>query len=73
LITLQKLGGTSVHPIFDISSPCVTLEPMRLLSGPAGSGKTTYILDRFRLALGGGDSAIRVLVPTATMARHLKD
>jgi ATP-dependent helicase/DNAse subunit B len=46
---------------------------MRLLSGPAGSGKTTYILDRFRQALGAGDSAIRLLVPTATMARHLQN
>ena len=46
---------------------------MRLLSGPAGSGKTTYILDRFRQALGEGDSAIRLLVPTATMARHLQN
>jgi ATP-dependent helicase/DNAse subunit B len=46
---------------------------MRLLSGPARSGKTTYILDRFRRALGAGDSAIRLLVPTATMARHLQN
>ena len=46
---------------------------MRLLSGPAGSGKTTYVLDRFRQALGAGDSAIRLLVPTATMARHLQN
>ena len=56
--------------VFDISSPWVTLEPMRLLTGPAGSGKTTYILDRFRDALRAGDSSIRLLVPTATMARH---
>jgi ATP-dependent helicase/DNAse subunit B len=46
---------------------------MRLLSGPAGSGKTTYVLDRFRQALGAADSSIRVLVPTATMARHLQN
>jgi ATP-dependent helicase/DNAse subunit B len=46
---------------------------MRLLSGPAGSGKTTTILDRFRQALGAGDSGIRLLVPTATMARHLQN
>jgi ATP-dependent helicase/DNAse subunit B len=46
---------------------------MRLLWGPAGTGKTTYILDRFRRALGAGDSAIRLLVPTATMARHLQN
>jgi ATP-dependent helicase/DNAse subunit B len=46
---------------------------MRLLLGPAGSGKTTYVLDRFRQALGAGDSAMRLLVPTATMARHLQN
>jgi ATP-dependent helicase/DNAse subunit B len=46
---------------------------MRLLSGPAGSGKTTHILDRFRQALRSGNSAIRLLVPTATMARHLQN
>ncbi len=53
--------------LFGFSSPCVTLEPMRLLSGPAGSAKTTHILDRFRQALRSGNSAIRLLVPTATM------
>ncbi|MCX6628135.1 MAG: PD-(D/E)XK nuclease family protein [Candidatus Solibacter sp.] len=46
---------------------------MRLLSGPAGSGKTTYILDRFRHALRAGNSDIRLLVPTATMAQHLQN
>ena len=43
---------------------------MRLLSGPAGSGKTSYILDRFRQDTGG---AVRLLVPTATMAQHLQN
>jgi hypothetical protein len=46
---------------------------MRLLWGPAGSGKTTYILDRFRQALAAGHANIRLLVPTATMARHLQN
>ncbi len=46
---------------------------MRLLSGPAGSGKTTYILDRFRQELRAGNTAIRLLVPTATMAQHLQN
>ncbi len=46
---------------------------MRLLTGPAGSGKTTYILDRFRQALRANDSSIRLLVPTATMAQHLQN
>jgi ATP-dependent helicase/DNAse subunit B len=46
---------------------------MRLLSGPAGSGKTTYVLDRFRQSLAAGHSDIRLLVPTATMAQHLQN
>src|SRR5947207_5463447 len=43
---------------------------MRLVSGPAGSGKTSYILDRFRAQTSG---AVRLLVPTATMAQHLQN
>src|SRR5215468_4825778 len=46
---------------------------MHLLSGPAGSGKTTYILDRFRQGLAAGSSKVRLLVPTATMAQHLQN
>ncbi|MGD0771633.1 MAG: PD-(D/E)XK nuclease family protein [Candidatus Solibacter sp.] len=46
---------------------------MRLLSGPAGSGKTSHILDRFRHALAAGHPDIRLLVPTATMAQHLQN
>ena len=46
---------------------------MRLLTGPAGSGKTSFVLDRFREALGAGDESIRLLVPTATVARHLQN
>jgi ATP-dependent helicase/DNAse subunit B len=46
---------------------------MRLLSGPAGSGKTAFILERVRQALRSGDLAIRLLVPTATLARHLQN
>ncbi len=46
---------------------------MRLLSGPAGSGKTTYILDRLRHALRAGNTAVRLLVPTATLAQHLQN
>ena len=48
-------------------------EQMRLLSGPAGSGKTTYILDRFRKAVFRRNQALRLLVPTATMAQHLQN
>jgi ATP-dependent helicase/DNAse subunit B len=46
---------------------------MLLLIGPAGSGKTDYILDVFREALRAGNSAVRVLVPTATLAQHLQN
>jgi ATP-dependent helicase/DNAse subunit B len=46
---------------------------MLLLTGPAGSGKTTRILDGFRDALRAGNSAIRLLVPTARLAQHLQN
>src|SRR5450432_1109104 len=44
-----------------------------LLIGPAGSGKTDYILQDFRQALRSGNSAVRLLVPTATLAQHLQN
>jgi len=43
---------------------------MRLLTGPPGSGKTAFVLDRLREALRAGDDAVRLLVPTATLAQH---
>ena len=46
---------------------------MRLVTGPAGSGKTTYVLNRFREALRAQNHAVRLLVPTATMAQHLQN
>jgi ATP-dependent helicase/DNAse subunit B len=46
---------------------------MRLITGPAGSGKTALVLDQFREALRARDEAIRLLVPTATMAQHLQN
>lgn len=46
---------------------------MLLLTGGAGSGKTFTVLEALRAALGRGDSAVRLLVPTATMARHLQN
>ena len=46
---------------------------MRLLTGPAGSGKTPFILDCLRQALRSGDHAVRLLVPTATLAQHLQN
>lgn len=44
---------------------------MRLLLGEPGSGKTTRVLEEVRQA--GGRSDIRVVVPTATMAEHLRN
>ncbi|MEO8595726.1 MAG: PD-(D/E)XK nuclease family protein [Candidatus Solibacter sp.] len=46
---------------------------MRLITGPAGSGKTTHVLDRFREALRSHSHAVRILVPTGTMAQHLQN
>ncbi len=46
---------------------------MLLLTGPAGSGKTSRVLERFRDALRRRDSGVRLLTPTATMAQHLQN
>ena len=46
---------------------------MRLLTGPAGSGKTAIVLDEFRQALRAGGGGVRLLAPTATMAQHLQN
>src|SRR6202167_5763225 len=46
---------------------------MRLLTGPAGSGKTASILDELRIALRAGNHSVRLLVPTATLAQHLQN
>src|SRR5215467_9432124 len=46
---------------------------MRFLSGPAGSGKSSFLLDRFREALRAGDESVRLLVPTATLEQHLQN
>jgi ATP-dependent helicase/DNAse subunit B len=46
------------------------MEQMRLVSGPAGSGKTSSILQEFRAQIGAD---VRLLVPTATMAQHLQN
>src|SRR6266852_7284198 len=45
---------------------------MLLLSGPAGSAATSHILAEFRQALRRNSSGVRLLVPTATMAEHLR-
>jgi ATP-dependent helicase/DNAse subunit B len=44
---------------------------MRLLLGEPGSGKTTRILSELRSAGRSGD--VRLVVPTATMAEHLRN
>ncbi|HUK18104.1 MAG TPA: PD-(D/E)XK nuclease family protein [Bryobacteraceae bacterium] len=46
---------------------------MRLIVGPAGSGKTTLVLNQLREAVRAGNHAVRLLVPTATMAQHLQN
>ena len=44
-----------------------------MLTGPAGSGKTPFILDALRHALRSGNHNVRLLVPTATLAQHLQN
>jgi RecB family exonuclease len=46
---------------------------MLLLTGPPSSGKTSYCLDRIREHLRAGDRNWRLLVPTATLAEHLRN
>jgi ATP-dependent helicase/DNAse subunit B len=46
---------------------------MRLLTGPAGSGKTAFFLDQLRSALREGRRDVRLVVPTSTMAQHLQN
>jgi ATP-dependent helicase/DNAse subunit B len=46
---------------------------MRLLTGPAGSGKTALVLQRFREALRANGPSVRLLAPTATLALHLRN
>src|SRR3984893_6276439 len=46
---------------------------MLLLTGGAGSGKTFTVLEALRAAWRRGDTAVRLLVPTASMARHLQN
>jgi ATP-dependent helicase/DNAse subunit B len=46
---------------------------VRLLTGPAGSGKSSQILDEFREVLRAGATQVRLLVPTATLAQHLQN
>ncbi len=46
---------------------------MTLLVGPPGSGKTQRILDRVRSRLAQRSWDFRLVVPTATMAEHLRN
>ena len=46
---------------------------MFLLTGPPGSGKTSQCLDVLRGALRQAPDSCRLLVPTATMAEHLRN
>jgi len=46
---------------------------MRLITGPAGSGKTNLVLNELRDAIRAAGPAVRLLVPTATLAQHLQN
>jgi ATP-dependent helicase/DNAse subunit B len=46
---------------------------MRLIVGPAGSGKTNLVLNELRDALRTNGEAVRLLVPTATLAQHVQN
>jgi len=46
---------------------------MLILVGPPGSGKTHRILEQARARLGSGRSDFGLLVPTATMAEHVRN
>jgi ATP-dependent helicase/DNAse subunit B len=46
---------------------------MRLLVGPPGSGKSTAILREARGYIESGSSAFRLVVPSSTMAEHLRN
>ncbi|HSB16218.1 MAG TPA: PD-(D/E)XK nuclease family protein [Bryobacteraceae bacterium] len=46
---------------------------MLLLTGPTGSGKTRHVLERVREALASRRTDFRLLVPTATMAEHIRN
>ena len=46
---------------------------MLILTGPAGSGKTFLALQQLREAIRLHDDSVRLLVPTATMAAHLRN
>lgn len=49
------------------------IEPMRLLAGPPGSGKTTTVLREARSRIERGAADFRLVVPSSTMAEHLRN
>ncbi len=51
------------------AKPCY-LNPMRLIRGAPGTGKTALIFDAFAQAVRNGETALRIIVPTATLVRH---
>ncbi len=46
---------------------------MRVVTAPAGSGRTQFVMEAARAALRAGDTSLRVLAPTATLAQHLRN
>lgn len=46
---------------------------MLLITGPSACGKTSFCLERIREHLRAGDRNWRLLVPTATLAEHLRN
>ena len=59
-------------PLTEVYRPRYT-GAVLLLTGPAGSGKTPFILNCLRQALRDGNHRVRLLVPTATLAQHLQN
>jgi ATP-dependent helicase/DNAse subunit B len=43
---------------------------MRLIRGAPGTGKTALVFDAFSQAVRNGETALRIVVPTATLVRH---
>lgn len=46
---------------------------MLLIVGPPAAGKTSYCLDQLRTAIRTGQGDVRLLLPTTTMAEHLRN
>jgi ATP-dependent helicase/DNAse subunit B len=70
---LHRSSPSIPNPLFRFFFAWVTLRAMQLLTGPAGSGKTAFCLARARQAIQAGEPGFRLLTPTATMARHLRN